>query len=188
VQVLKDEIRNKILQAEEALFFETGFRDTTMRNIADVAGISVSNLYLYYDNKHALYYGVTDSFHDYFIRGFQAFVDHDEESKEMIGDICDTWYKVIRADHKKFVITADKSQGTKYAGFKGQMIDILFRHMKSQVGRQYGCDELILYILAKNFIEGIVEIAKEYHGDDSWLANCLNSLVSYHMNGMAHLL
>lgn len=60
MQVLKEEIRKKILNAAENIFYQKGFRGATTRSIANEVGISVSNLYLYYENKEAIFYGVTD--------------------------------------------------------------------------------------------------------------------------------
>jgi dTDP-D-glucose 4,6-dehydratase len=95
--------------------------------------------------------------------------------------------KIIIKDQKKFVIITDKSQGTKYEGFKEQIIEILNNHMKEQVNKDLVQDDSILHILSKNFIEGIIEIAKHYK-NDKWLVNSINTLVTYHMKGMEHLM
>ncbi|AOT69450.1 TetR/AcrR family transcriptional regulator [Geosporobacter ferrireducens] len=187
MQILKDEIRNKILDVAENLFYQNGFRDTTTRSIAKAVGISVSNLYLYYENKEAIFYGVTDGFFEYFINGFKTFVNHDDKSNGMNIDISHVFQRIIKVDQKKFIIIADKSQGTKYEGFKEQIINILSNHMLSQVNKEFVEDELIIYILAKNFMEGIIEIAKNYK-DDRWLEKSIGTLVSYHINGMKHLM
>lgn len=187
MQILKDEIKNKILGVSENMFYQKGFKDTTTRSIAKEVGISVSNLYLYYENKEAIFYGVMDGFYHYFINGFSSFLEHHDEEDKM--DIYVSYYirKTIAADHKKFVILTDKSAGTKYEGFKQQIITILASHMKDQVNKNLVQDELIVHILAKNFIEGIIEIAKNYK-DVYWLESQINTLVEYHMNGMKQLM
>ncbi|SNT30645.1 transcriptional regulator, TetR family [Anaerovirgula multivorans] len=187
MQILKDEIRNKILDVAENLFYQNGFRDTTTRSIANEVGISVSNLYLYYENKEAIFYGVTDRFYEYFVSGFEAFLDHHDKNITM--DVCISHYirKIISTDQKKFVIITDKSQGTKYEGFKQQIISILSNHMKTQLNNNLVQDELVIYILAKNFFEGIIEIAKNYK-NEHWLESNINTLVKYHMKGMGELM
>lgn len=187
MQILKDEIRNKILNVAENIFYQNGFRDTTTRSIANEVGISVSNLYLYYKNKEAIFYGVTDGFYEYFVNGFKTFVNYHDKNNEINIDISHVFQKIIKANQKKFVIIADKSRGTKHERFKEQIVSILNNHMKSQVNKDLIEDELIIYILAKNFIEGIIEIAKNYK-DDVWLEKSINTLVLYHMNGMKHLM
>ncbi|RMD03073.1 TetR/AcrR family transcriptional regulator [Clostridium autoethanogenum] len=68
MQVLKEKIRDKILKADENIFYEKGFKDTTTRSIAKAVGISVSNLYLYYENREVIFTGVVDEFYEYFIK------------------------------------------------------------------------------------------------------------------------
>lgn len=187
MQVLKDEIRNKILTVAEDMFYIKGFKSATTRSIADEVGISVSNLYLYYANKEAIFYGVTDGFFNYFINGLETFLGHDDSDKEKDIEINHVLQKIIISDQKKFVILTDKSEGTKYEGFKHQMIMMLSKHMSSQVKKGIVQDNLIIYILAKNFIEGIIEIAKNYK-DEKWLEDNMKILVSYHMHGMKHIM
>lgn len=187
MQILKEEIRNKILLIAENIFYEKGFKEATTRSIASEVGISVSNLYLYYENKEAIFNGVIDDFYKYFIKGMEKFFEHDDKEIIMSTSINNFIQKIIITNQKKFVIIADKSQGTKYEGFKEQIITILNSHMKEQVNRNLVEDDLILYILSKNFIEGIVEIAKHYK-NEKWVVNSIYTLVTYHMNGMEHLM
>lgn len=187
MQVLKDEIRDKILKAAENIFYEKGFKDATTRSIAKDVGISVSNLYLYYENKEAIFIGVIDEFYRYFINSIEKFFGHHNGNIENPISISSVIQKVIINDRKKFVIVSDKSQGTKYEDFKQHVIMALNNHMKMQMNKSLVKNELILYILSKNFIEGIIEIAKHYK-DELWLENSINTLVTYHMNGMAHLM
>ena len=188
MQVLKDEIRNKILAAAEDMFYEKGFKETTTRSIAAEVGISVSNLYLYYENKEATFYAVTDGFYSYFIKGAKKFMNHkDAENNKIDEELSNLIMKIIITDQKKFVIIADKSQGTKYEDFKMQLVKIVQNHMKEQVNKELVQDDLITYILAKNLIEGIIEIAKNYK-DKVWLENSIKTLVCYHMNGMKNLM
>jgi AcrR family transcriptional regulator len=187
MQVLKDEIRNKILVAAENIFYQKGFKEATTRSIANEVGIRVSNLYLYYKNKEDIFYGVIDGFYKYFINGIETFFDHHDKDVKMAICISDFIQKIIVNDQKRFVIILDKSQGTKYEGFKQQIITILNNHINEQVNKYLVQDELILYILSKNFIEGIIEIAKHYK-DEHWLENSINTLVTYHMNGMEHFM
>ncbi|EKQ51490.1 MULTISPECIES: TetR/AcrR family transcriptional regulator [unclassified Clostridium] len=187
MQILKDEIRNKILSIAENMFYQKGFKETTTRSIANEAGISVSNLYLYYENKEAIFYGVIDNFYEFFMNDFEKFFNHNDKNTEMNTTISNLIKRIIVTSHKKFVIITDKSQSTKYEGFKQQIITILNDHMKVQINKNLVQDELILSILSKNFIEGIIEIAKHYE-DELWLEKSIRTLVKYHMEGMKHLM
>jgi len=187
VQILKDEIRNKILFVAEDIFYLKGFRETTTRSIANEVGISVSNLYLYYENKEAVFEGVIEGFYNYFINGVKTFLEQHDDKNSIDIEIGHLIQEIIIVDQRKFIIIADKSQGTKYEGFKQQIINVLYDHMKEQVDKALVQDDLIIYILAKNFIDGIIEIAKNYK-DERWLENSINTLAKYHMKGMEHLM
>ncbi len=54
-QVLKEEVRQKILNSARDILIEEGYRGCTMRAIARGAGITVGNLYSYFDSKEAIY-------------------------------------------------------------------------------------------------------------------------------------
>ncbi len=47
-----------ILEAARTLFVEKGYEDTTIADIAQVAGVAVGTVYLYFRNKHEVYTGV----------------------------------------------------------------------------------------------------------------------------------
>ncbi len=54
-QVLKQEIRQKILISARDILIEKGYSGCTMRAIASGAGITVGNLYSYFESKEAIY-------------------------------------------------------------------------------------------------------------------------------------
>lgn len=54
-QVLKEEVRLKILEAAEKLFFEIGYKKATMGMIADEASVATGNIYKYFANKDTLF-------------------------------------------------------------------------------------------------------------------------------------
>ncbi len=53
-QKLKDEVRQAIIAAAKEEFLERGYEDASMRSIAQKAGITVGNIYRYFDNKDDL--------------------------------------------------------------------------------------------------------------------------------------
>ena len=55
MQVLKESVRNAIVEGAILEFFEYGFQNANMRRIADRANITVGNIYRYYRNKETLF-------------------------------------------------------------------------------------------------------------------------------------
>ncbi|WPP50417.1 TetR/AcrR family transcriptional regulator [Catalinimonas niigatensis] len=60
----KEQLREQILKAAREIFFEKGFQDTSIRNIADRIEYSPGTIYLYFKDKDAI-------FHELHKEGFQ---------------------------------------------------------------------------------------------------------------------
>lgn len=58
MQVLKDEVRANILSAAKKLFYEKGYNNASIRGIAKNSGITVGNVYRYFENKESVLEGV----------------------------------------------------------------------------------------------------------------------------------
>ena len=55
MQVLKDDIRGRILTVARQRFERKGYSKTSMREIAELAGVGVGNIYNYFTNKDELF-------------------------------------------------------------------------------------------------------------------------------------
>lgn len=58
MRILKDDIYNSILLVARKEFVSKGFKDTSMRSIADDAKVSLSNIYNYFLNKDELFFTI----------------------------------------------------------------------------------------------------------------------------------
>lgn len=58
VQIKKEEIREAIVESAFTLFKHRGYAATTMSSIAREAGVTVSNLYVYFDSKILILYEI----------------------------------------------------------------------------------------------------------------------------------
>ena len=55
MQVLKEDIRDRILAIARQQFAQNGYSKTSMREIAGLAGVGVGNIYNYFANKDELF-------------------------------------------------------------------------------------------------------------------------------------
>lgn len=187
MQILKDEISKHILEVAEDLFYKVGFEDTTTRNIATNVGISVSNLYLYYENKEAIFAAVIDPFYEFISLKLQEFLEL-KSSKEDINNTLNSLSRLlIMKDRRKFIILIDGSKGTKYENSMNMTIKIISEHISSLLSDAMIDKELVSYVLAKNMINGIVELAKNFK-DENQLDDNINYLIAYHLRGIEALL
>ena len=55
MQVLKEEVKDRILTAAEKVFYEQDYRSAKLTNIAEQADIPVALIYTYFKNKEGLF-------------------------------------------------------------------------------------------------------------------------------------
>lgn len=55
MQYPKEDVQNRILHIAEEVFFEKGYKDASMREIASRSGVTVSNIYHYFTNKDDIF-------------------------------------------------------------------------------------------------------------------------------------
>lgn len=129
MQTLKEDTRKRILTVSKRLFLKKGFRGTTTRDIARDAGITLSNLYHYYESKDELFRqllkpatdmleGMLDEHHG--IKGYDI-VNMQEDS--YIDDTLEEYMAAIRKYRNLLKLLLFKSQGSSLEGFKEYYVD-----------------------------------------------------------------
>lgn len=187
MQVLKPEIKEKILTVVEGFFFENGFTKTSTRSIAKEVGISVSNLYKYFDNKQAIFSSIADPFYhctkNNLIVLFQK--NYVEMDSHIIDIVIQQIISLMMTNRRKFVILMGRSEGTQYANFKNEIIEMLTKHLSESVNQNVLKNDFILQVFAMNFFEGILKIAENPTSKVTFITDNVSVLVRYHMAGIA---
>jgi AcrR family transcriptional regulator len=99
-QVNKSAIRRRITVAAHDLFFERGYRSTTMAEIISAAGVTRRTLYSYFPSKIALY---IEMFDHYLARYHQAIVEaarSDLPTRQRLLNLMDSIYRFTRENEK----------------------------------------------------------------------------------------
>lgn len=188
MQFQKPEIRNKILSHSLQLFCIQGFEKTTTRQIASGIGMSVSNLYKYFQSKEELFDEHVSAFHTRFLTGYKAFLaqteDHgfDSDAGEMLAN---GLFKSIQAYTREFVLLMEKSQGTKYEGFADELTATLVDHIAQDVTIDLS-NKLMVEVFVHNLFNSMTEIARNHKNDQQTMAN-FRLLAQYHLRGISIL-
>ena len=169
MQVLKEEVRNRILAAAEKVFYEKDYRGAKLTDIADEADIPVALIYTYFKNKEVLFDTVVAGITEYFTNAL-------EKEEAMESGLPSTRFEKIGAEyvhgllknHIKLVILMDKSSGTKHAGVKNRWVERLQLHIEKGAAQfAHGSyDPALFHILSNNYVEGLLEIARHYKNDE----------------------
>lgn len=148
-QVLKEEIRARILDAALEAFAELGFAGATMSDIAARAGLGAASLYRYYASKEGLFDAVVP---DALAARFEALLDRrvaalgrgdpDDLADEMLG----FWLSHRLA----VVILLDRAEGTRHARYGRRFVEHLVKATLAQTGRVGAPQRFVLEQIFEN--------------------------------------
>lgn len=190
MQVIKDEVRHKILTEAQHLFLQRGYDRTSLQMIAEKVNISKSNLYRYFESKEDLFYELTDSAAEGLKRLILRLRD-----KRFDPSIGQREYQFLLTEETMHLFTEEKyglllimeqAHGTRYEGLRDSMVDLLAAKIAPLLADE---DNSLLQaqIMAKNLIDGTVMILKNRVRPREIRTN-LNRLVEYHTKGIDALL
>ena len=181
-QVLKEEIRYRIIKAARNAFYEKGYRSASIKEIAEAAGIPAGLVYSYFSSKKDLFNKVVqpvlDLLNETILHELPERPEQNLYDRELPAIL-----KCIEFYRKEIVILIDKSEGSEMQAVKEDIIRDVTHHLRITPflsGTDF--DEIFYHILATNFMEGIFEIARHYK-DKPWAEKILNLLIRQHLYG-----
>lgn len=189
MQVLKDELRHKILLESEHLFLQRGYDRTSLQMIADKVNISKSNLYHYFKNKEELFYELTDSAADGLKRLILRFrdkrLDLSIAPEEFRMLLTEEILSLLLAEKYGLLLIMEQANGTRYENLRPVLIDLI----ASKIRPMLADDDnglMLAQIMARNLVDGTVHVLKNRVRPSEVRAG-LNALVEYHTKGIRAL-
>lgn len=172
MQVLKEYIRENIVTSAKSEFINKGFTKASMREIATNAGITVGNIYRYFESKEVL---------------FEAIVHPAYEKMNLLIDKIDfenipstsydqyiaareqfTQYfvQVIKDHRDEIIILMHCSDGTRFKESKSQFAHTIENRVKSIIGNSLDRHQpnsdadthFIAKVVSKNVVDGLTEL------------------------------
>lgn len=182
-QVLKDEIKEKILKAALQEFYGRGYKSATMRGIAEKARIPTGLIYSYYKNKDTLFDTVLRPVLYDWERVLTA-GDGEHNSDEIYGlSKAETECLINLFEHRQeFIILIDKSEGTKYEHEKDRFIGEIEAHLNKH-RKETASDVVFVHIIANNFVDGLMQLMYHYKGK-KWAIMLLQKLSKMYLSGI----
>ncbi|WP_339187032.1 MULTISPECIES: TetR/AcrR family transcriptional regulator [unclassified Paenibacillus] len=200
MQSKKDEVKQEIESAALKVFFQKGFSDAKMNDIADEIQISVGNIYTYFKNKKELFYSVVPpSLVDYLKNVLveniridnQTFFD--DVNNEKKSAIVQEQITILTQYSRQIVIIFEKNKGTVYSNAKNELIDLMIETKRPYVKDHYkryeiGTEEnmILLKIIANNVINMILDLLKHEMSTDS-RKRIFEALSLYWLHGLKSL-
>lgn len=165
MQIKKEEVNLSIIQAAEREFFLRGYKEASMRKIAEKAHTTIGNLYNYYSNKEALYAAVIE---DTVIAVGELLKNHEEvhlaidKIMEDIGTVLDEHEYLFPLDlmiSPSFLILLRGCEGTKYESVRKELLDRFCAHIGEHLGMEP--DDIVCETMTKIYIEGAISIGEK---------------------------
>ncbi|MBI9011742.1 MAG: TetR/AcrR family transcriptional regulator [Clostridiales bacterium] len=182
MQVKKEEVREKLLGAGEIIFQEVGFEKASLRKIVKEAGTTIGNFYNYFETKEELFSILVEEEYQKFMYFLEHHEDHEDNQSDEIGDI-DIWSEglteyiagLLPIFTPRFVLLVDKSEGTKYEGFKHSLIEYFEAHFLEHVKQFGNTHNPYARVVSTMFVNGLVDLIKQFMNNES-----LGHLVANH--------
>ena len=129
MQVLKEDIRSRILKVARQQFAQKGYAKTSMREIAGLAGVGVGNIYNYFANKDELFravvrpvlYSLEAMLHEHHgIRGEDIMM---MRSEKYLKACIDEYVSLIDKHRERMEILLFRAQGSSLEHFRESYTD-----------------------------------------------------------------
>src|SRR5246500_4957287 len=102
--------RNELLELAAAMFAERGLRATTVRDIADGAGILSGSLYHHFSSKEEMVDEVLRGFLDWLFARYREIVDSEPNPLERLKGLFMASFEAIEDRHAQVVIYQDEAK------------------------------------------------------------------------------
>lgn len=195
MQILKDEIRERIVTEALEVFLEKGYGNSSMRDLAQRVGTSVSNIYHYFPNKQELFRAIAEPIARRVKHLLSEIIIYEAKSEtELVEEeyVTRALGEVIKGHRREFLVLMDKSGGTGYEHVKMDIINavethIIQHHLKDSKETRHPEGAFLMHFLATNLIEALIEIGR-HCCDEREVDHSIRALVKYHIGGVARLM
>ncbi|MDF2890795.1 MAG: hypothetical protein K0R80_1162 [Clostridia bacterium] len=191
MQVLKEEVRKTIHQAALVEFYEKGFREASMRSIAERGGMTVGNLYRYFKSKEDLFYDVISPAYHKIVALTEAEnldLNHPEEGHRFIEYIANQLIAIKRAHRAELLILMEGSEGTRFEEGLQEITTLLVNKFNQNIfpwlkknDSVNEEDDFFVHVLATNIIEGMKYIMKHCE-DELKMGRLIQRFIYYHFH------
>lgn len=192
MQVQKDEVRSKIIETATEEFYINGYDNSSLRNIAAQAGMTVGNLYSYFSGKDDLFENVVAPAWEqlYGLLGME-FTVYESIASPTLLQITELITEAFISNKAQFSILINGSKGSKYENVKTDITRILSRRLRADLSTKNGSkkvDPLLVDAIAASLLEGFVTIFNHFGGDTDRLKTLVRELLYIVLGNLSGIL
>lgn len=197
MQVLKEEVQQRIYKAALDEFATHGYRKAHIAVICKRAKIATGNIYHYYKSKEDLFYGVTNECYNQLVAIIENTPSMDGHKEEFLPELMsylrEELLQFLLKNRKELLIIFEGSQGTRYETAQDEVTDLLRRELEKRFDEymKYNAPPFkhkdIVLLLSSILIDSYLNIIKHYRNDE-WLEQMNEDFTRFYMAGVASLL
>ena len=174
---MKDDPKQRIIDAALDEFLDRGYGHASMRAIAAQAGMTVGNIYLYFTGKERLFEALVGETVEK-LRWMMAMQDASDESLRWLAL---RLHGIFLEKRVEFLILITRSEGSPYRGFKEEIIDFAARKLEEQYGT--GESNLRFHPVSVALIEGLIDIFHRFPSEGH-LTDVLYFFLNHMLSGL----
>ncbi len=168
-QILKDDVRDKIVETARNLFITRGYDRVSMNLIAREAGVAVGNIYRYFNGKNILYRHIAgpviDKLMDLFNEPVKsdAFGEVEMKIKKFIG--------IYESEKRLLFLLLENSQNSDFQSLKDDIIDSFTKAVSRwndsfpELSKEYFNNSFVRAFTCA-YVNGIISILAEDTDED----------------------
>ena len=186
MQIQKEEVRERILKAATEEFLEKGFQKSSMRLIAQKAGITAGNIYAYFSGKEA----VLDALLTPAVQKLGQFVFEVSKGAEInelsLKEIGDSLISIFLENQNQFMVLMSAVNGTPYQKTRTYLQELVTRRIEEELMPRLAIVEnrsMIANMLSAAIIEGVLLAFASYDGDEEALREQLRQFMRIMFRG-----
>lgn len=161
MQYLKNEVREKILDAAIDEFTQQGYSNASIRNIAQTAEISLGNIYRYFSNKEALFLAITNPL----VEKVKQFFKHSFDLGTL-DTVAERMSKLI-AENYSAVVVAFHGNKEQYEHFVDTSVEALAERLLDSVNANVADKKSFFRAIAASYIYGLTTLISIQNHEES---------------------
>jgi AcrR family transcriptional regulator len=102
--------RTELLTLAAGLFAERGYKNTTVRDIADAAGILSGSLYHHFDSKETMADEILRTFLDELFRDYRTIIERESDPRRAFEQLVDVSFQAIDRSHAAIALYQNEAR------------------------------------------------------------------------------
>ena len=188
MQTQKEEIRDAILSAATAEFLRIGYQKTSMRRIAESAGITAGNIYAYFNNKESLLEAIVRPTLQQINALIASASRESAKDGTAVAQLAADITAVFLDNRRQFMILIEGSAGSRYENTREEIVACAADRIEEEMVLtlpEAMQSRILAETIAESSLSGIFYLFRTFDGKDEQALK--QNLTDYLMLTISHM-